>query len=198
MPIRVYPTVLDEAIARFVARNTTRPIEQASEFMTWGADEHVMLPLAVGFYLATRLGTEAASRNGNHVLLTAAVTAALPHALKMIFNQQRPDRLTVRGHLRGVPLSGKRLDAFPSGHAIHIGALASAATRLPPPARNAVWVAGTALVTTRVVLLAHWFSDVTVGLVLGAITERLLRRLTGYGEENRVSSQNRRVRIHAL
>lgn len=185
LPIRVPPTALDETIAETVARHTTRQLEHASNFLTYGADEHLLLPLAIGFYLATRLGAEAAKRNGNHVLLTAAVTAALPHALKRIFNQRRPDRLTVLGHLRGVPLSGRRLDAFPSGHAIHVGALASAATRLPPVARNAVWAAGAALVTTRIVLLAHWVTDVAAGLALGVLTERFLRNVTGYGRESR-------------
>ncbi len=78
-------------------------------------------------------------------------------------------------------MSGKRLDAFQSGHAVHIGALASAASVLPAKQRNLAWGLGGALVLTRVVLLAHWASDVAAGLALGAITERLLRRLTGYG-----------------
>jgi undecaprenyl-diphosphatase len=78
-------------------------------------------------------------------------------------------------------LSGKRLDAFPSGHAVHIGALASAASVLPAKPRNLVWGVGAALVLTRIVLLAHWASDVAAGLALGAVTERLLRHLTGYG-----------------
>jgi len=34
---------------------------------------------------------------------------------------------------------------------------------------------------TRIVLLAHWASDVASGLAVGAVTERLLRRVTGYG-----------------
>ena len=101
----------------------------------------------------------------------------------MVFNQKRPDRLTVEGHLHGVPFSGKPLDAFPSGHAIHIGALVSAASRLPPAQRHAIWAAGAALVTTRVVLLAHWASDVAAGLVIGVGLERGLRRLTGFGRE---------------
>jgi hypothetical protein len=63
----------------------------------------------------------------------------LPHLLKSVFNQVRPDRRTVRGHLHGIPLSGNARDAFPSGHAIHIGALASAATELPPYQRNIAW-----------------------------------------------------------
>jgi undecaprenyl-diphosphatase len=35
------------------------------------------------------------------------------------------------------------------------------------------------------VLLAHWFSDVAAGLVLGSVTERLIRQLTGYGRSGK-------------
>jgi membrane-associated phospholipid phosphatase len=117
----------------------------------------------------------------DHVLLTTLVAAALPHVLKRIFDQERPDRLTALGHLHGIPLSGKRLDAFPSGHAVHIGALASAATVLPPGQRNAGWTVGGGLVLTRIVLLAHWTSDVVAGLAVGGVVERLLRFMTGFG-----------------
>jgi hypothetical protein len=34
-----------------------------------------------------------------------------------------------------------------------------------------------------VVLLAHWASDVAAGLVVGAVTEQILRLATGYGRE---------------
>ena len=86
----------------------------------------------------------------------------------------------IRGHLHGVPISGKPLDAFPSGHAIHVGALASAATVLPPAKRNLTWSISTGLVLTRIVLLAHWTSDVIAGLAIGAAVERLLRRWDGF------------------
>ena len=55
----------------------------------------------------------------------------LSHGLKLLFDQTRPDRRTVIGHVHGIPFSGKRKDAFPSGHALHMGALASAAGALP-------------------------------------------------------------------
>jgi undecaprenyl-diphosphatase len=64
---------------------------------------------------------------------------------------------------------------------MHVGALASAATELPPARRNVVWAIGAVLVSTRIVLLAHWTSDVLAGLALGAVLERGLRFLTGYG-----------------
>ena len=58
--------------------------------------------------------------------------------------------------------------------------LASAASVLPSPQRNTLWAIGAGLVLTRIVLLAHWTSDVAAGLIVGALTERLIRSFTGY------------------
>jgi undecaprenyl-diphosphatase len=52
---------------------------------------------------------------------------------------------------------------------------------LPPAKRNLVWSIGAGLVLTRIVLLAHWTSDVIAGLAIGAVVERLLRHWTGFG-----------------
>jgi undecaprenyl-diphosphatase len=83
--------------------------------------------------------------------------------------------------LHGTPFSGSPLQAFPSGHAVHVGALASAAAELPSPQRMLAWMAGGGLVLTRVFLLAHWASDVAAGLALGTALERIIRLFTGYG-----------------
>ncbi len=100
--------------------------------------------------------------------------------MKLLFNQTRPDRRTVLGHVHGISFSGKRADAFPSGHALHMGALASAAGTLPAGARRAIRMLAVGLSLTRVVVLAHWASDVVAGFALGAILERLLRFWTGF------------------
>lgn len=181
MRVTVRPTIPDVMIARSIARRTDPPAERISKIVTWGADEHVLLIAAGAWWVWSRGQSSAQQRNAKHILLTTVVTAALPHLLKRLFDQKRPDRLTIRGHLHGVPFSGKAKDAFPSGHAIHIGALASAASELPSLQRNTVWAAGAGLVLTRVVLLAHWASDVVVGLAIGAALERLLRPVTGFG-----------------
>ena len=76
--------------------------------------------------------------------------------------------------------SGKRDDAFPSGHALHMGALASAAGPLPAGPRRAIRALAVGLSLTRVAILAHWASDVVAGFALGAGLERLLRPWTGY------------------
>jgi undecaprenyl-diphosphatase len=182
MPIKISPTKTDISIARAVAHHTNRPIEKVAGVVTWGADEKVLCALAAGWWLYCRRETTERRRAGDHLLLTTLAVSALPHLLKSVFDQKRPDRVMVLGHANGVPLSGKADDAFPSGHALHIGALASAAAVLRPAQRNTVWVAGAVLALSRVVLLAHWASDVAAGLVIGAGVERLLRRVTSFGK----------------
>ncbi|MEO8832703.1 MAG: phosphatase PAP2 family protein [Bradyrhizobium sp.] len=181
--LTVRPTAADVAIANSIASHTNPPTEKVAGVLTWGADEHVLCALTAAWWLYTRNQSRPKRRTADHVLLTTLVASALPHLFKAIFDQQRPDRLTVRGHRRGVPVSGRQYDAFPSGHAVHVGALASAASRLPPRQRNIVWLVGASLVATRILLLAHWTSDVVAGLAIGGATERLLRRFTGYGRD---------------
>jgi PAP2 superfamily len=179
---RVRPTRLDRQTAAFVANHTNRAIEQTAGTLTWGADENVMSALALGWWIYCRNKDVSARRRSDHILLTTIAAAVLPHLIKKLVNQERPDRLTIYGHLHGVPISGDKYDAFPSGHALHAGALASAASVLPPSQRYSIWTALSLLVATRVVLLAHWVSDVAAGLVMGVMLERGIRLATGFGQ----------------
>jgi undecaprenyl-diphosphatase len=179
--VTVKPTKADVLIARTVARNTSRRAERVSRGLTWGADEKILLALAIAGWVATRGRSEQLQRVGNHALLVTVAASLLPHGLKSVFDQIRPDRTTVVGHLHGVSFSGKRKDAFPSGHALHMGALASAAGTLPALPRRAIRTLAIGLSLTRIVVLAHWASDVVAGFALGAVMERLLRLWTGYG-----------------
>ncbi|WP_456658209.1 phosphatase PAP2 family protein [Bradyrhizobium sp. JR3.5] len=176
----IRPTDADVTIAHAIARNTAPAPEQIARGLTWGADEKVLLVLATAGWLASRGRGAAPERAGNHALLVTVAASLLPHGLKLLFNQTRPDRLTVVGHLNGVSISGKREDAFPSGHALHMGALASAAATLPASARRIIQGLAVGLSLTRIVVLAHWTSDVIAGFALGAGLERLLRLWTGY------------------
>jgi len=178
--VTVKPTKPDLLIARIVARNTSHRAERVSRGLTWGADEKILLALAVAGWVATRGRSEQLQRVGNHALLVTVAASLIPHGLKSVFDQTRPDRTTVLGHLHGVSFSGKRKDAFPSGHALHMGALASAAGTLPPLPRRAIRTVAIGLSLTRIVVLAHWASDVVAGFALGAVVERLLRLWTGY------------------
>ncbi|AND92616.1 acid phosphatase family membrane protein YuiD [Bradyrhizobium diazoefficiens] len=185
MTIRVHPLSADIELARAIARHTRPLPERISGALTWGADEHILTAVAVGWWLWCRAKPLPQRHASDHVLLTTLASVLLPHLLKTHFDQVRPDRRTVRGHLHGIPLSGRALDAFPSGHAVHVGALASAAAVLSPAKRNLAWGLGAVLVSTRVFLLAHWASDVLAGLAIGVALERVIRRLTGFGRQGR-------------
>jgi membrane-associated phospholipid phosphatase len=178
--LNVKPTKPDVAVARTVARNTNRRAEVVARGLTWGADEKILLTLAAVGWVATRTKGESLQQAGNHALLVAVAASLLPHVMKSLFDQTRPDRKTVMGHVHGVSFSGKREDAFPSGHALHMGALASAAGALPAGPRRAIRALAVGISLTRIVVLAHWVSDVVAGFALGAILERILRLWTGY------------------
>lgn len=90
----------------------------------------------------------------------------------------------MKGHWRGVPRSGRPRDAFPSGHALHMGALASAASLFPPALRRLTRGIAIALSATRILLLAHWTSDVVAGFSAGALLERLMRPVTLRGRRH--------------
>lgn len=159
------------------ARPTTASVERA---LTWGADENLLLACSAAGWISARVIRSHLRPTTNHILLVTAAAAIVPHILKRIFDQVRPDRTAVRGHLHGIPLSGKSLDAFPSGHAVHMGALASAASVLPWRYRLLAWSLATGISGTRIAILAHWLSDVIAGFVIGVAIERALRRMTGY------------------
>lgn len=196
--ITVRPSKLDRWVAKAVTKHTNAGTERAAQVVTWGADEHVLCLLAAGWWLYCRNSNADLRRASTHVLATTIASSLLPHLLKRVFDQERPDRETMLGHCRGIPFSGKTYDAFPSGHAVHMGALASAATELPRRQRDAVWGLSAGLVLTRVVLLAHWASDVAAGLVVGAGLEQALRFVTGYGSAKNDGRQaNNQVGRHA-
>lgn len=193
-PITVKPTKVDVTIANAIARDTKPAPEEVARALTWGADEKLLLALAAIGWLASRGGNEPLRRAGNHALLVTVAASLLPHGLKLLFDQTRPDRETVLGHMHGIPFSGKREDAFPSGHALHMGALASAAGTLPAGPRWTIRALAAGLSLTRVAVLAHWASDVVAGFALGAGLERLLRLWTGYRGEADLRSKPRRAR----
>jgi membrane-associated phospholipid phosphatase len=106
-----------------------------------------------------------------YLVLNVAASAVLPHILKALVDQERPDR-RVYGRRHGIPVSGNAEDAFPSGHAVHIGAVASALSRYFPRWKRVAWILGGGIAMTRILLLAHWTTDVLAGLALGASLER--------------------------
>src|SRR5262249_17789504 len=89
VPITVEPTAADVMIAHTGARNIEPAPEEVARALTWGADERVLLALAAVGGLARV--AEATWRAGNHALPVTVVASLLPHGLKAVFNQTRPE-----------------------------------------------------------------------------------------------------------
>jgi membrane-associated phospholipid phosphatase len=176
--ITVQPTALDRRLSKLISRHADPRIEKVSGALTWGADEHMLLAASTIIWLASRHSTAPVRKVATHCLITTVAASILPHIFKTLIDQERPDREAFARHYRGIPYSGGPKDAFPSGHAVHMGALASFATLLPRDLRNGIWILASILMTTRVVLLAHWITDVAAGFVTGVGLERIIRAFT--------------------
>src|SRR5215213_7513528 len=114
-PITVRPTRADIWVADAISEHTGSSTEKTAQLLTWGADEHIICALAAGWWLYSLHRSKPQRRAADHILLTTLAASALPHLLKTVFDQKRPDRRTIVGHWRGIPVSGKKYDAFPSG-----------------------------------------------------------------------------------
>jgi undecaprenyl-diphosphatase len=172
------PTTADEVVARSIRQHTTRRVEHFNRKLTFVADERILLLLTGGIWLTAHWGNEQQRQQANHLAFSVLTTCVLPHLIKRIVAQQRPDRRVVPGWRHGIPRSGKAYDAFPSGHAMHVGAIVSAVSWMYPKWASVAWGTGLALAATRIVLLAHWLSDVLAGIAMGYLVERLLRPIS--------------------
>jgi membrane-associated phospholipid phosphatase len=180
--ITLAPTHSDLVVSRACARRATPEVERVLQVVTWLADEKVVLGAAILFWTYARLSRREneIARRANHLLYCVALAGMLPHVFKRLVDRKRPDRLVVHGRRHGIPRSGNAWDSFPSGHALHLGAIAGSLVRLCPDSlRPFVWPSITALASTRIMLLAHYLSDVMAGLVLGVALDKIVGRLLG-------------------
>ena len=188
------------AVARAAARHAEKPVERATAALSWIADEKVVLVAVAGAWLYCRwaLPTPRARRIADQMALNALISAALPHLAKRLVDRERPDRKVVGLVRHGIPRSGKRWDSFPSGHAVHVGALAAALGRfLTPRWRLVLWPSAAGLAATRLVLLAHYVTDVAAGLFIGATIDRVVARrarsgAAGTGAATKIPGAGRR------
>jgi membrane-associated phospholipid phosphatase len=173
------PTAADLWLARRMAHVACPQAERPAKVITWAADEKLLIAVVGIAWIGIRLLDDdtRGRRRADHLMLTTAVSTALPHLLKRGVERERPDRRVVGWPRHGVPHSGKPYDSFPSWHAVPLGAIAAALVRwMPKPWRSWIWPVAAGLAGTRLVLLAHWLTDVAAGLAIGVGLEAALWR----------------------
>lgn len=105
---------------------------------------------------------------GAYIFITVAASGLVANLLKRAIGRARPSQFDEWGALGFSPFAGNsRFESFPSGHATTIGALAVMLALLFPRYRVSFLIAGVWLAMTRVMLQAHYPSDVLAGFCLG-------------------------------
>jgi len=173
-PIKLRPLAADVVISRACLRVATPPVERPLRVVTWLADEKIMLGVVGVFWAATRLSpSRPLRREADQMLCSVLIAGAIPDLFKYLVRRERPNRALLRRHDRRVPRLGNAWDSFPSGHAMHLSAITASAQRLVPKQwRAPMWGGLAALAATRVVLLAHYPSDVVAGWSIGALINK--------------------------
>jgi undecaprenyl-diphosphatase len=115
--------------------------ERSLRAATWLADEKLMLSAVALFWLWARSGpaSDSVKREADSMILSVGIAGLLPDLFKRLVNRKRPDRAVVHGPRHGIPRSGNARDSFPSGHALHIGAIAGPLLRLTPGEAERQW-----------------------------------------------------------
>ncbi|MCA1441889.1 phosphatase PAP2 family protein [Ensifer sp. IC4062] len=103
-----------------------------------------------------------------YFLLTVGTASTLVHGFKFLIGRARPELFAEYGAYSLTPFMGDRLfESFPSGHSTAAGALFGAFAMLVPRLRPLFLAMAVALGISRVIVGAHYPSDVAAGLLLG-------------------------------
>jgi undecaprenyl-diphosphatase len=116
-------------------------------------------------------------RTALFVLVSLATTGIAVMLLKVLFGRARPKLIDQFGLWGFEPVRfGYEFASFPSGHATTVFALAMALGFLLPRLRIALLPLAAGLAATRVVIGAHYLSDILAGALLAMLGVAWLRR----------------------
>lgn len=102
------------------------------------------------------------------LLISAGVSGLVASILKQVIGRARPEHFAELGAFSFHPFAGAASYAgFPSGHATVVGAVTAVLILLYPRARYVVLPGGVWIAVTRIVVGAHYPSDVAAGFCFG-------------------------------
>lgn len=174
---------LDHPLARFTAHGSTE-LRDVFTFITWfGQGGVVLVPcgifLLACLWLRPRLPSLAgplrrAVQGAALLFSTVAAAGIVNDLLKLVFERARP-RLWLKGDASGFFSGhfGTDYQSFPSGHTATSVAAAIILGGLFPRWRVEFAAFAVLIALSRVVLDAHYVSDVVAGAAVGAVTALL-------------------------
>ncbi|AOF90779.1 phosphatase PAP2 family protein [Sinorhizobium sp. RAC02] len=112
-----------------------------------------------------------ARRLSLYFFLTIGATSALVHLFKLIVGRARPELFADHGAYSLTPFAYDDLySSFPSGHSAAVSAFFGAFSMLAPRLRPLFLIGALMIGVSRVIVGAHYPSDVAAGLLLGLWT----------------------------
>jgi len=171
--------LVDRPLARYCNQNSFAIYDAAAAVSALGEAAWYLVPALLVFLIARFIVRRPAiAARGLFVFLGVALAGLAADVLKVVVGRSRPWVLFAHGRYDLFwPL---RLDAdyqsFPSGHAACAIAAALTLAVLAPRYRLQLLLAGSLIALTRVVLVAHYLSDVLAGAALAWLIVVTLER----------------------
>jgi len=183
---------VDQPIARAMARLSPPVLDIANFITQFGQGGVTLYPTAIivlgalaakYFFPELRDRLDGITRKAAAVFITVAVAGLADDLLKIIFGRARP-KPWLAGDDSGFGFFryGAKFASFPSGHTTTSVAAALALSALFPRWRPAFLMAALSIAISRIVLDAHYVSDVIAGALLGGfVAFPVLNRLRKAG-----------------
>jgi lipid A 4'-phosphatase len=162
--------LFDEALARYFYDSDPTLRSIFAIITRFGDSTIYLVPLALAILWSLWVRRALLAWRTAYIFAAIAIPGLLADILKPVFGRARPG-LLFRDQLFGFTWSGPRADhwSFPSGHAITITALATALYAIYPPLWPAYVVAAVLVSASRIIIDAHYLSDVVVGIYVGFV-----------------------------
>ncbi|MDO1584787.1 phosphatase PAP2 family protein [Rhizobium oryzicola] len=171
--------IIDVPVANYVAGSmrTFGPI--AAMITDFGKSGWILIAAALIFIeaqalcrvtscLKSRFRAMIVGQTAAYLFFTVAASGLLANLIKRIIGRARPLHLNELGFMDFSPLRGSaEFESFPSGHSTTVGALMMAMALLAPAYRTLFLILAIWLGLTRVLVGAHYTSDVIAGLAFG-------------------------------
>ncbi len=166
--------LLDPSVRGAVRAWRTPAVVDAMAWLTRIGEGWVLgVAAAVVAVLGYALVRRALVRTGLGGILALILSGLIVRVIKIGFGRPRPG-LVDRGVVEWGPSLAASHHSFPSGHAASAFALAAVLGARWPAGRPIFYAGAVAISASRVVLDAHFFSDVLVGALVGWLVGRFI------------------------